>query len=99
MALSATVTKGSVSQISPTEFNVSVHVSVVDDALPLEPIMEGDYTKRYTNGDTLASVQSILLKKVQEDWDKKQAEQTIFDAAAFATLCSNMQTTINDYLG
>ena len=99
MALSATVTKGSVSQISPIEFNVSVHVSVVDDALPLEPVMEGDYTKRYTSGDSLASVQSVLLKKIQADWNEKLVEQTIFDAAAFTTLCSNMQTEINGYLG
>ena len=96
MAYTVTVTKESVSQTSPTEFNVSVNVLIKDaaDATVLEKV----YSKRYTQGDTLNSVKTVLQNKFKIDVDRMSAEKQIYDLAAYQTLCDDLDTAITNYI-
>jgi|GEM_PF-5935143 len=87
-----TVSKDSVSQISPTEFLVSIQVLITENG---ETILEKPYSKRYTTGDTMAGVKAVLLAQIRADWIRLQAERALMNEAAFDTLCSQIQTTIN----
>lgn len=92
MAYTVTVNKGNISQISPTEFNVSVDVLIVDGETT---VLEKMYSKRYKTGDTMTMIKTALLNMVSADWTKFLAEKALYDNAAYGTMCSQMQTTIN----
>jgi len=95
MAYTATVAKEKIEQTSPTEYNVSISVVIMDGATEK---LNKVYSKRYTQGQTMASVKAALIKLVQADWAKLLAEQNLYNAAAFGTMCSEMQTAITGYL-
>jgi len=95
MAYTVVITKSKIDQISPTEFVISIFVEVGEDGTPL---IEKVYSKRYTQGDSMVSVKSVLLQKIQYDWAKLVAEKALFDSAAFGTMCSEIQATIETYI-
>jgi hypothetical protein len=95
MAYDITVSKESVSQVEPQEFNVSIKVVISNAGVTL---LDRTYSKRYKQGDTLASVKAVLLSKVKVDWDILKAEQAVYNNALFGTMCSEIQTTIGNYI-
>jgi len=95
MAYTTQVTKGTVTQISPTEFDVTVDVIVHEDGVE---ILNQAFSKRYAEGDTMSAVQTVLQKKIKEAVDKVVAERAVYNKAAFGTLCSDLQSSLDAYL-
>ena len=95
MAYVVSISKESVNKMSDTEFYVSVHVIITEDS---NTILDKTYSKRYTSGESLNIVKAVLLKQIQDDWDKLQSELALMNNIAFDALCSDMQTTAETYI-
>lgn len=96
MALEATVSKASVSKLNDDDYQVTIHVLVVDE---LEVVLlDKDYSERYYSATTVESIKLKLQNKILDDWNKLVSEKTIFDAAAFDTIVLEIQTAANNYI-
>ena len=95
MAYTLEITKGSVQQINPTEYNVSVNAVFKEDGTE---VFNSVYSKRYVQGTPVSSIKTALQKQMQADWDQYKAERAIFDNAQFATMCGEIQTAGNTYI-
>jgi len=96
MALTAEVTKNTVTQLTGDDFTVSIHVEFKNESE--EVILERDYSTRYYSAMSVNSIETYFQTEIAADWDKYVAEQGIFNAAAFDTLVSDLQTAANSYI-
>ena len=92
----ATVTKQSVTKLTDVDYTIIIHAVFRNDAN--EIVIEKDYSERYYSTLDVDTVKAKLQAQMVADWDKYVAEQTIFDAAAFDTMVSEIQTAANTYI-
>ena len=92
----AAITKQSVTKLTNADYTVSIHAVFRNDAN--EIVIEKDYSERYYSTLDVDAVKAKLQAQMVADWDKYVAEQTIFDAAAFDTMVSEIQTAANTYI-
>jgi len=91
----ATITKQSVEKLNANDYRVTIHVLIEDGA---ETLLEKDYSERYYDQLSVGTIRTKLQDKIAADWDEYEAEQAIFDAAAFDTMVSQIQTVANNYI-
>ena len=97
MAYTAIVTKQSVEKTTGADdYLVTVHVVVENEAS--EVVFEKDYSKRYNSNITIGDIRTAFQDRIQADWDKFLSEKTIYDAAAFDTMVTQIQSTANTYI-
>lgn len=96
MALIATVTKQSVSKLNEDDYQITIHMVIVDE---LEAVLlEKDYSERYYSATSVGAVKTKLQDQIVSDWDELISEADIFDAAAFDTMVLEIQTAANNYV-
>ncbi len=93
MAYTATITKQSITKVKDG-FMVSINV-VVNDGV--EDVFTQTVSKRHVTGDPINEIKAILQNKIKVEWDKYIGEKTIYDHAGYATLCSDLTTSLNAY--
>ena len=106
MTLLATVTKQSVHQLTADDYTITIHVVVIDDLITDDPdtdeneqvIFEKDYSERYYSALDVDTVKMKLQQQIIVDWNRTVAESAIYDAVAFDTMVSEIQTTANNYI-
>lgn len=96
MVLEITVSKTSVTQLNDDDYNITIHVLIVDGLE--EIVLEKDYSERYYSAVSVESVRLKLQDKILEDWNKLMSEKSIFDAVAFDTMVSDIQNVANNYI-
>lgn len=96
MVLEVTVSKASVSKLNDDDYQVTINVLVVNELE--EIILEKNYSERYYTAITVDSIKLKLQNKILEDWNKLVSEQSIFDAVAFDTMVTEIQTAANNYV-
>lgn len=97
MAYTATVIKQSVEKAAGSnDYIVMIHV-VIEDETP-EVVFEKDYSERYNSSTSIGDIKTEFQNRIQADWDKHVAEKTIYDAAAFDTMVSQIQSAANTYI-
>jgi hypothetical protein len=89
MALNCTITKKSVLKQQDKLYNITVNLSLKDDTTE---VLNQDFSIRYRTGDNVATKKTELQAKIQAVIDNYKAEQVLFNATAFTTLCSQIQT-------
>ena len=95
MAFTATVIKQSVGKVGGVDdYMVTINVSVEDGG----EVFNKDYSLRYNSTTTIGDIQAEFENMLQADWDDYIAEKTIFDAAAFDTMVSSIQSVANIYM-
>ncbi len=92
----AIITKQSIEKLTEDDYQVTIHVIIENDAA--QTVIEKDYSERYYSSLSIDIIKQKLQDKIKTDWDKYTAEQIIFDAAAFDTMVSEIQTTANTYI-
>ena len=96
MSYTATLTKASVTK-QGNLYRASIRVVInngVDDVLDFE-IAE----KYNPNAPNMDAVKTGLQNQIKEKWDSYIDNKNIFDATAFTTLVSSLQTQTNSYIG
>ena len=88
MALVATVSKKSVTEVQSKLWNVTLNMTMDDGA---EEVLNKDYSLHYRPGDSIAAKQDAWIAMMQADIDKYKGEQTIYNAAAMNTVVTNVQ--------
>lgn len=88
MALVATVTKKSVTKIMDKLCNISMNMTLTDDAVE---VINKDYSVWYRPGDSIAAKEAGLIAMMQVDIDKYKSEQAIYNNAALDTAVVNVQ--------
>ena len=96
MAFTAEVTKNTVTQLTEDDFTVSIHVEFKNEFE--EVVLEGDYSTRYYTAKPVSGIETYFQGVIAADWDKYVAEQSIFNAATFDALISDLQTAANSYI-
>lgn len=96
MALTAVVTKESVSKLNPHDYQIAISVKITDETSAV--LLEKDYSERYYDGVGVGTIKAKLQSAIVADWDELVAEDDIYDAAAFGTMCSEIQTAANTYI-
>lgn len=92
----ATITKQSVIKLNEADYTVVIHAVFRNDAA--EIVIEKDYSERYYSALSVDTVKAKLQDQMIIDWDEYIAEQALFDAAAFDTMISEIQTAANTYI-
>ena len=92
----ATITKQSVTKLTDTDYQVTIHIVIKDDLDVI--LLEKDYSERYYSALQVSEVKTKLQTQLVADWDKYKAEQIIFNAAQFDTVVSEIQTAANIYI-
>ena len=92
----ATVTKQSIKQLTDDDYTVTIHVVMENDSAVT--VIDKDYSERYFSAISVDTIQQKLQDQIQADWDEYVAEQALFDAAAFDTMVSDIQTAANTYI-
>ena len=96
MAYTATVTKQSVTKDQNNIYTVSIKVTVMNGTtLVFERTASAKYNP---NAPDLTALQASLTSQLQKEWDKFVSEQGVFNAAAFDTIVTNIQTAANAYV-
>ena len=96
MALEVTVSKASVSKLNDDDYQVTIHVLVVNELE--EIILDKNYSERYYSTLSVESIKLKLQNQILEDWNKLVSEKSIFDAVVFDTMVSEIQTAANNYI-
>lgn len=96
MALTAVVTKGSVSRLNSHDYRITIHVVVTDETSLV--LLEKDYSERYYDQTTIGNIKAKLQAELVSDWDEIVAEDDVYSNAAFDTMCSEIQTAANTYI-
>lgn len=91
MAIIATVTKKSVTEVQDKLWNVTLNMVLTDDSVE---VINKDYSVKYRTGDSIAAKQATWIAMMQADIEKYKSEQAIYDAAALATVVSNIDTAL-----
>jgi len=90
------ITKQSVTKLTDTDYQVTIHVVITDDIDVI--LLEKDYSERYYSALQVSEIKAKLQAQMIADWDKYQAEQAIFNAVVFDTMISEIQTAANAYI-
>ncbi len=91
MALSAAVTKKSVTCSQDKLYNITLTLTLTDTA------GEGfvrDYSQDYRTGENVATKKALFLDKMQNDIDRYKASQALSDNAALATAITEIQSNL-----
>jgi len=96
MANTAIITKQSVTKMTDTDYQITIHAVFKDGADAI--IFEKDYSERYYSALDIDTVKAKLQNQMIADWDLYVAEQVIFNAAAFDTAVSQIQAAANYYI-
>ena len=96
MALTAVVSKESVSKINEDDYQISIHVVITDELSAV--LLDKDYSERYYAQISVDSVKAKLQAQLMADWDELVAETDIYDTAAFGTMVSEIETAANTYI-
>ena len=95
MAFVSTVTKQSVEKLNEADYRITIHVLIEEDSTT---VFEGDYSTRYYGQTPIGDVRTNLQNQIKADWDKYVDEQDIFDAAAFDTMVSQIESALDTYI-
>ena len=95
MAYTATVTKQSVEKLTEHDYRIVIHIEIDDGS---NVVFEGNYSERYYSSLEVDAVKVKLQQQIVADWDKYVAEQDIFNAQAFDTMVSEIETAANNYI-
>lgn len=91
MALTATVTKKSVSLVQEKLYEVTFKLILTDTT----EVFNKDYSIKYRTGQTISTLTNKFIKLMQDDIDKYKAEQVIFNATQLNTSLSNVNSGLN----
>jgi hypothetical protein len=89
MALNCIITKKSVLKQQDKLYNITVNLSLKDGTVE---VLNQNFLIKYRTGDNVANKKIALQAEIQAAIDNYKAEQVLFNATAFTTLCSNIQT-------
>ena len=93
---STVITKQSVTKLTDTDYQVTIH-AVFRDAADIV-VLEKDYSERYYSDLDVDTVKAKLQQQIVADWDFYVAEQVLFNAVAFDSMVSEIQTAANTYI-
>ena len=96
MALTATVIKESVTRLNEKDYQISINVVITNESS--EVLLDKDYSERYYSELSVSTVKAKLQAQIVLDWDRLVAEESIYDAAAFGTMITEIQTAANTYI-
>lgn len=91
MALTATVTKKSVTEVQSKLWNVTLNMTLKDGTTE---VLNKDYALHYRPGDSIAAKKNAWIATMQADIDKYKSEKTIFNAAALNTVVTNVGSAL-----
>ena len=91
----AEVIKQAVEQLTADDYTVTIHVTFKEG---VDVLFEKDYSERYFSDLSVDTIKQKLQDQIQADWDEYVAEQALFDATAFDTMVSEIQTAANTYI-
>lgn len=94
MAYTSTVTKSAVEQLTEVDFKLTIDVVINDGA---EDVFTDTFFTRYNNTTSISDVRTALQDKIKVKWDAYVAEKAILDAAAFDTMCTNIEGALDTY--
>ena len=95
MALTVTIVKGPVVKRDKHSYTVNVVFTLYDNAVE---VLTRTVSVKSWAGASLADSEALLQEQIKGYIDDYTAELAISGAAAFDTVVSNLQTTINAYL-
>ena len=75
---------------------VSIGITITNESS--EVLLDKTYSERYYSGGLIGVVKAELQAAIVADWDELVAEENIFDAAAFGTMVTEIQTAANTYI-
>jgi len=96
MANTVIITKQSVTKLTDTDYQITVHAVFKDGADVI--VLEKDYSERYYSALQIDTVKTRLQDQMIVDWDLYVAEQNIFNAAQFDMMVSEIQAAANLYI-
>jgi len=96
MANTVVITKQSVTKLTDTDYQITIHAVFKDEADVI--VLEKDYSERYYSALDVDTIKTKLQNQMIVDWDLYVAEQNIFNAAQFDTMVSEIQTAANTYI-
>jgi hypothetical protein len=96
MALTATVTKASVSKLTESDYQIKMHVVIIDESANV--LLEKDYSERWYSALAVNTIKIKLQNQLKVDWDRHVSEQEKYDAAQFDTMITEIQTAVNTYI-
>ena len=88
MALVATVTKSSVSKVMDKLWNITLNMTLTDDAVEA---INKYYSVEYIPGDSIPAKTDEFSSMMQYDIDKYKSEQVIYTAAALNTAVTDIE--------
>ena len=91
MALTATVTKKSVSLVQEKLYEVTFKLILTDTT----EVFNKDYSIKYRTGQNISTLTNKFIRLMQDDIDKYKAEQVIFNATQLNTSLSNVNSGLN----
>ena len=96
MALVATVSKESVTQLTEDDFNITIHVKIVDEVNNV--LLDKNYSERYYSELEVDTVKAKLQQQIIVDWNRIVTESAIYNATAFSNMVSEIQAAANSYI-
>lgn len=96
MALTAVITKQSVSKINLHDYMVSVSAEIVDDIEGV--VLTKKYSERYYSEVSMDTVEKKIQAAIKADWDKLADEGKVQKAVAFGDMCAAIQIATNTYI-
>lgn len=95
MAYTATLTKASVSK-QGNLYRAAISV-VINDGV--DDVLDFEVSEKYNpNAPNMDGVKNGLQNQIKEKWDEYAENKNIFDATAFTSLVSSLQTQTNTYI-
>jgi len=91
MAYSVVITKKSVTRQQDKLYVVTVNMILKDTDVE---VLNQDFSIKYRTGDNITSKKEALQAQIQEVINNYKAERVIFNAAAFGTMCTNIQNAL-----
>jgi len=88
MALTATVTKKSVTEVQSKLWTVTINMILKDGT---SEVLNKDYAINYRPGDSIAAKKNAWIAMMQADIDKYKGEKTIKNASALNTVVTNVK--------
>lgn len=91
MALTATVTKKSVTEVQSKLWNVTINMTLKDGTTE---VVNKDYALHYRPGDSIAAKKNAWITMMQADIDKYKSEKTIKNSTALNNVVTNVQAAL-----
>jgi hypothetical protein len=88
MALTATVTKKSVTYMNPNDYNITLNLLLKDGTTE---VLNQDISFPFDKTDTVPKKTLEVISRMQAEIDKYKAAQVIFNSAALNTAVANVQ--------